>query len=66
MGGREADVPDDPQVAGSRTTADSDDDSKPDNASTTGTSQDGEYVGRIAGDDPGDFGESGAERRRTE
>lgn len=35
----------------------------PDQASTTGTTPDGGYVGRIAGDDVGYAGETGAERR---
>jgi hypothetical protein len=36
----------------------------PDAGSTTGTGQAGGFVGRVAGgDDPGDAGESGAERR---
>jgi hypothetical protein len=39
------------------------DPSQPDQASTTGTTPSGDYVGRIAGDDAGAFEESGAERR---
>jgi len=35
----------------------------PDQASTTGTTPKGEYVGRIAGDDVGYAGEQGGERR---
>jgi hypothetical protein len=59
----EADVERDDARADSRTTGGVKDDAKPDQASTTGTTPDDEYVGRIAGDDPGDVGESGAERR---
>jgi hypothetical protein len=58
----ETDVPDDDAVAGSRDTGGLDV-TMPDQGSTTGISESGEYVGRIAGDDPGDIGESGAERR---
>jgi hypothetical protein len=58
----ETDVPDDDAVAGSRDTGGLDV-TVPDQGSTTGISESGEYVGRIAGDDPGDIGESGAERR---
>jgi hypothetical protein len=39
------------------------DDAKPDQASTTGTTPDDEYVGRVAGSDPGYAEETGAERR---
>ena len=42
------------------------DPTKPDQASTTGTTPDAEYVGRIAGDDLGYAGETGAERRAEE
>jgi hypothetical protein len=64
----EDDVSVDPQVATSRATggvgASGDDDgTTADNASTTGTSDTPEYVGRIAGDDVGYAGETGAERR---
>jgi hypothetical protein len=59
----EADVAADPQVANSRRTGGEADESAPDQASTTGTSPTPEYVGRIAGDDVGYAGETGAERR---
>jgi hypothetical protein len=61
----ESDVARDPQVATSRATGGVDDDAAdaPDQASTTGTSATPEYVGRIAGDDVGYAGETGAERR---
>jgi hypothetical protein len=59
----EDDVAADPQVAGSRVTGGDDDQNEPDQASTTGTSDTPEYVGRIAGDDVGYAGETGAEKR---
>jgi hypothetical protein len=69
----EADVAGDPQVAASRRTGGTDDESATDQsakdqsaddqASTTGTTPTPEYVGRIAGDDVGYAGETGAERR---
>jgi hypothetical protein len=59
----EADVSGDPQLATSRATGGTDDQDQPDQASTTGTSSTPEYVGRIAGDDVGYAGETGAERR---
>jgi hypothetical protein len=61
----EDDVAADPQVAASRVTGgvDDPDQDAPDQASTTGTSDTPEYVGRIAGDDVGYAGETGAERR---
>jgi len=61
----EDDVASDPQVAGSRATGGTDEQDVPDQASTTGTSETPEYVGRIAGDDVGYAGETGAERRTT-
>jgi hypothetical protein len=39
---------------------------EPDAASTTGTGESEEFVGRAAGDDPGYAGETGAERRAAE
>jgi len=39
------------------------DETKPDQGSTTGTTPDDEYVGRVAGQDVGYAGETGAERR---
>jgi len=62
----ESDVAADPQVAGSRDTGGLAAPDAPDQSSTTGTSPTPEYVGRIAGDDPGDIEESGAERRAAE
>jgi hypothetical protein len=59
----EADVPADPQVANSRRIGGVADESADDQASTTGTTPTPEYVGRIAGDDVGYAGETGAERR---
>jgi hypothetical protein len=54
----------DKAVAGAREHGGVTDPDKADQASTTGTTPDGEYVGRIAGDDTGGAGEeSGAERR---
>lgn len=60
---READVDTDEALANSRDTGGVDDDTKTDQAVTTGTTPKGEYVGRIAGDDLGYAGETGAERR---
>jgi hypothetical protein len=60
----ESDTSSDDQVASSRDTGGVVNPAMPDQASTTGTTPTSEYVGRIAGgDDPGDIGESGAERR---
>ena len=60
----ESDVAADPQVATSRATGGGDNEADaPDAASTTGTGDTGEYVGRVAGDDVGYAGETGAERR---
>ena len=59
----ESDVRSDPHIAGSRDFGGVDNPDAADQASTTGSSETGEYVGRIAGDDPGDIEESGAERR---
>lgn len=59
----ESDVEPDEHRVNSRGTGGVDDERKPDQASTTGTTPDEEYVGRVAGADPGDVGESGAERR---
>lgn len=59
----EADVDSDPQRADSRATGGVEDGSKPDQGSTTGTTPDDEYVGRIAGTDIGYEEETGAERR---
>ena len=50
----------------SRDTGGVEDPDKPDQGSTTGTTPDGEYVGRVAGQDVGYAGETGAERRAEE
>ena len=59
----ESDVSSDDQVAGSRATGGVADPDAPDQASTTGSSPTPDFVGRVAGADEGDVGESGAERR---
>ena len=59
----EDDVAADRQVASSRATGGTDATDDADQASTTGTSATPEYVGRIAGDDVGYAGETGAKRR---
>lgn len=59
----EDDVPLDTAVAWWRGGGGVPDPDQPDQASTTGTTPSGGYVGRIAGDDVGAFEESGAERR---
>src|ERR671931_583266 len=60
--GREADVAVDPQVAGSRATGGGAGDGA-DSATTTGTGRSETFVGRVAGDDLGYVGDTGAERR---
>jgi len=62
----ESDVAADPHVAGSRDTGGVPDPEATDQSSTTGASPTSEYVGRIAGDDPGEVQESGAERRAAD
>jgi hypothetical protein len=57
-------TPDDAQAL-SRATGGVEDPDAPDQASTTGTTPKGEYVGRIAGDDVGYAGEQGADRREA-
>ncbi len=59
----EPDVGSDEQVAGSRDTGGVAEPDAPDQAGTTGSSPTPEFVGRVAGADEGDVGESGAERR---
>jgi hypothetical protein len=59
----ESDVAGDPNLATSRATGGNDDQNADDQASTTGTSFTPEYVGRVAGDDVGYAGETGAERQ---
>ncbi len=62
----EDDTQKDEARADSRATGGVEDPSKPDQGSTTGTTPDDEYVGRVAGDDPGYAEETGAERRADE
>lgn len=62
----EQDVPTDDKVAGSRETGGVADPSAPDQHSTTGTTPNETYVGRVAGADTGYEGETGAERRSRE
>ena len=59
----EQDAPIDEHTAGSRDIGGVPDDAAADQASTTGTSPTPEFVGRIAGDDVGYAGETGAEAR---
>lgn len=59
----ETDVDYDEHQASSREIGGVEDPEEPDQASTTGTTPNGEFVGRIAGDDVGYAGETGAERR---
>ncbi|MBE7189568.1 hypothetical protein [Jatrophihabitans endophyticus] len=58
----EPDTEGDEAVANSRATG-GEQKSQPNQASTTDTSEDEEYVGRVAGDDIGYEEETGAERR---
>lgn len=62
----EPDIETDPKRADSRDTGGVEDSSDPNQGSTTSTTPDGEYVGRIAGDDVGYAEETGAERRAEE
>lgn len=62
----EEDVDKDSATALSRATGGVPDPEQPDQASTTGTTPNGEFVGRVAGDDVGYAGEQGAERRAAE
>ncbi|HST47600.1 hypothetical protein [Jatrophihabitans sp.] len=59
----EADTSADDNVAGSRATGGVSNPEAPDQASTTGTTPSSEFVGRVAGTDESDVGESGAEAR---
>lgn len=59
----ESDVQADEERVDSRATGGVPDPAKPDQGSTTGTTPDDEYVGRVAGQDTGYAGETGAERR---
>jgi hypothetical protein len=65
MGDRRAepDVQGDDERVDARDTGGVPDASKPDQGSTTGTTPDDEYVGRVAGQDVGYAEETGAERR---
>ena len=62
----EDDVPYDHAVAGSRDAGGVPNPEYPDQHTTTGTTPNQEYVGQVTGDDPGAFGETGAERRAEE
>lgn len=75
MHGSEPDVAADPALADSRETGGVDPDRKnhphddgsdPDGGSTTGTDENEEFVGRVAGLDAGYAGETGAEARSEE
>lgn len=59
----EPDVSDDPIVAESRRPGGRDPENEPDEHSTTGTSRSETDVGRVTGEDAGDAGETGAEKR---
>ena len=59
----ESDVEADEARVDSRATGGVADPAKPDQGSTTGTTPDDEYVGRVAGQDVGYAEETGAERR---
>lgn len=59
----ESDVPADSAVAEARDTGGEPAADDPDALSTTGTGDTDEFVGRVAGDDPGYAEETGAERR---
>jgi hypothetical protein len=61
--GHESDAPIDTGVAHSRDIGGREDESAPDPNSTTGTTNSGEFVGRVQGQDVGYAGETGAERR---
>lgn len=60
---REDDVPVDPAVASNRSPGGEADPTQPDQHSTTGTTPNGTFVGRVTGQDVGYAGETGAERR---
>jgi hypothetical protein len=63
MSGTESDVPEDPHVANTRRTGGRQTGGERDKHSTTGTTENDEFVGRVTGEDAGDAGESGAEKR---
>jgi hypothetical protein len=62
----ESDVQAERHEARSRETGGVPDPAAPDQASTTGTTPDESYVGRVGGEDVGYAGETGAERREEE
>ena len=57
------DVATDPATASNRATGGEHDELSEDRGSVTGTGRSAEFVGRVAGDDLGYAGETGAERR---
>ncbi len=59
----ESDTSTDEHVATSRDTGGVENQDAPDQSSTTGTTPSGDFVGRVAGNDESDVGESGAEAR---
>lgn len=59
----ESDVQRDPAVSRSREEGGVDNPGHPDQHTTTGTTPNEEFVGRITGEDPGPVSETGAERR---
>jgi hypothetical protein len=59
----EDDTQRDDDQALSRATGGVPDPEQPDQGSTTGTTESGEFVGRVAGQDVGYAGETGAEKR---
>ena len=59
----EKDSPTDSAVAGTRATGGAADAGADDPNSTTGTTESDTFVGRASGDEVGDVGESGAEKR---
>lgn len=63
MPGAESDVSADKHVARSREIGGAPDEDAPDQASTTGTTLNEEFVGRVAGQDSGFDEETGAEAR---
>lgn len=63
FGSTEGDVPDDAAEVSTRPAGGEDDPSMPDRDSTTGTTPNSQFVGRVAGADVTDDGESGAEVR---
>lgn len=59
----ESDTQRDPAVSRSREAGGVDDPRHPDQHTTTGTTPNEVFVGRVTGEDPGAAGETGAERR---